>query len=446
MVRKAKQFRVRYPAMAAAGMAAALAQPRPRPGTARSAMQHRAFRIVWACTMASNVGTWMQNVALGALAYKMTQSAGFVALVGFVQLGPILVLATVGGVLADRFDRRKLLVITNTEQLLFSVVLGLIVLHGNPGRLPLLLVVLAIGVGNALSGPSFSSYLPRLVPREDLGGAVSLFSVQMNLSRVVGPAIGGVLLPTLGFSGIFFVNAATYLFAVAGVLSGPRSEVVRSTEAGLRRLFGGFAVARRDPLVRTVLLSISTFSFVCLPFIGLMPALAEKHLGVDVKSVPYGLLYACFGLGAAVGAMGVGAWFVDTPPERLLRRSLALFAVLLAVWALLRSPVPAYPVVLVLGAAYFTATTVLSTTLQRHLEDGVRGRVMALYMMGFGGVVPIGLLVFGNISEVTGLTPVLLVGAAGAVVLAALVRVRPDPVAGGLMTHASEPESEEVVL
>jgi len=388
----------------------------------------------------------MQNVALGALAYKMSLSAGFVALVGFMQLGPILVLASVGGVLADRFDRRKLLVITNTQQLVFSAVLGVVVMNGTPDRATLLLVVLAIGIGNALSGPSFASYLPRLVPREDLGGAVSLFSVQMNLSRVVGPAIGGVLLPTLGFAGIFYVNAATYLFAVVGVVKGPRCDVVRTAESGLERLFGGFVVARRDPLVRTVLLSVTLFSFVCLPFIGLMPALAEKNLGIDVKSVQYGLLYACFGLGAAIGAMGVGSWFVDVHPERLLRRSLGLFAALLGVWALLRSATPAYPVILVLGAAYFTCTTVLATTLQRHLDDAVRGRVLALYMMGFGGTVPLGLLLFGNISEITGLTPIILLGVAGAAVMALVVRLHPDPVPGGLMTSASEPESEEVSL
>jgi MFS family permease len=417
-----------------------------RPGTARSALQHRAFRTVWACTMASNVGTWMQNVALGALAYKMTRSESFLALIGFVQLGPILVLATVGGLLADRFDRRTLLVITNTEQMIFSVVLGLVVLHGTPPRLSLLLVVLAIGVGNALSGPSFSSYLPRLVPRADLGGAVSLFSVQMNLSRVIGPALGGLLLPSLGFSGIFFVNAATYLFAVAGVLTGPASKVAPTGEAGFKRLFGGFAVARRDPLVRSVLLSITAFSFVCLPFIGLIPALAEKNLGIDVKSVQYGLLYACFGLGAAIGAMGVGSWFVEVHPQRLLRRSLLLFAVLLGAWALLRAPVPAYAVVLVLGAAYFTTSTVLSTTLQRHLDDAVRGRVLALYMMGFGGTVPLGLLVFGNLSRVIGMTPVLLIGALGALVMTVVVRLDPDDVPGGLMSRAGEPESEEVSL
>jgi MFS family permease len=407
-------------------------------------MQHPAFRIVWACTMASNVGTWMQNVALGALAYKMTESAGFVALVGFMQLGPILVLASVGGLLADRFDRRKLLVITNTQQLVFSAVLGLVVLHGTPPKLSLLLVVLAIGIGNALSGPSFSSYLPRLVPREDLGGAVSLFSVQMNLSRVVGPALGGVLLPSVGFAGIFFINAATYLFAVLGVLRGPRCDVVPSDESGLRRLFGGFVVARRDPLVRNVLLAITTFSFVCLPFIGLMPALAEKNLGIDVKSVQYGLLYASFGLGAAIGAMGVGSWFVDIAPERLLRYSLGIFAVLLAAWSLLRLPAPAYVVVLVLGAAYFTSTTVLSTTLQRHLDDAVRGRVLALYMMGFGGTVPLGLLAFGNLSEITGLTPILLLGAAAAAAMAFLIRLHPSDVEGGLMTHASEANAEQV--
>jgi MFS family permease len=416
----------------------------PKPGTARSALQHRAFRLVWACTMASNIGTWMQNVALGAFAYKMSKSAGFVSTLYFAQLGPILVLASIGGVLADRFDRRKLLVITNTQQGLFSILLGLAVMADKPSKALVLGIVLVIGIGNALSGPSFSSYLPRLVPREDLGGAVSLFSVQMNLSRVIGPVIGGALLPTAGFAGIFFINAATYLFAVAGVLMGPKAEVENTGESLKQRLLGGFTVARRDPLVRTVLLSIAFFSFVSLPFISLMPAIAAKNLHLAVPGTGYSYLYGAFGLGAAFGAIGVGSWFVDIAPQRLLRGSFALFALLLGIWTLVDTALPGYPVILVLGAAYFTATTVLSTTLQRHLDDAVRGRVLALYMMGFGGVVPLGGLAFGNLADHIGLRPVMLIGVAGAVLLALVVRVKPDPVEGGLSSHFSEPQSEEV--
>ena len=256
---------------------------RVRPGTARSALRSRDFRVLWVATFSSNVGTWMQNVALGAFAYQLSHSAGFVALTGFAQLGPLLLLATVGGMLADAVDRRRLLVVTNLVQLVFSVLLALVAAASQPSKTLLLLVVLAIGVANALTGPPLASLLPNLVPRADLSGAIALQSVQMNLSRVVGPAIGGVLLPSIHASGVFVINAATYLFAVAGVLAiRPVAQRGGGDEQGLRRLLGGFAVARRDPLVRSVLSTIAAISFFCLPFIGLMPVVAAENMGMKV--------------------------------------------------------------------------------------------------------------------------------------------------------------------
>src|SRR3954451_4833804 len=152
-------------------------------GTARSALRSRDFRVLWISTFSSNVGTWMQNVALGAFAYQLSHSAGFVALTGFAQLGPLLLLATVGGMLGDAVDRRRLLVVINLVQLVFSLLLAVVAAASNPSRTLLLaslspvstpagpvlvLVVLAIEVPNALTGPPLASLLPNLVPRVDL--------------------------------------------------------------------------------------------------------------------------------------------------------------------------------------------------------------------------------------------------------------------------------------
>ena len=399
-------------------------QLQPRPGTARAALRSSQFRRLWFAVFSSNVGTWMQNVALGAYAYRISHSADFVALVGFAQLGPLLVLATVGGVLADMVDRRRLLVVTNLEQLVFSLVLAWVASTSHPDRGLLLAVVLAIGIGNALTGPPLASLLPNLVPRADLPGAISLQSVQMNLSRVIGPAIGGVLLPVIHASGVFAVNAVTYLFAVAGALavrSVPQSSS-QSVAVG-RRLLAGFAVAKRDPLVRTVLLTIAAISFFALPFIGLMPVVAAKNLGIDVTGVGYGLLDASFGLGAAFGAIAVGSFLVDQRPERVIPAGLLSFAAALAVFAALRVAWPAYPIVFLVGATYFATVTTLSTRLQEHLDDAVRGRVMALYMMCFGGTIPLGLLAGGLIATHSSVT-VVVVG--GAVVAAALSIALPN--------------------
>ncbi|MGN6472185.1 MAG: MFS transporter [Mycobacteriales bacterium] len=406
-------------------VAIAAADLRIRPGTARSALQSRDLRRLWLATFASNIGTWMQNVALGAFAYRLSHSASFVAYVGFAQLGPVLLLAPVGGLLADVVDRRNLLVLTNLEQLVFSAALAVVATAHHPSRVLLFVVVVAIGIGNALTGPPLSSLLPNLVPRVDLPGAVSLQSVQMNLSRVIGPAITGVLLPVIHASGVFAINAGTYLFAVAGALAiGPVPQPQSYADGGPRRLLGGVVVAREDPLIRTVLLTIAASSFFCLPFIGLMPAIGGKNLHLNVNGFEYGLMYASFGLGAACGAIAVGSVLAGRPRGPIIATSLALFGVALAGFGLLRNVNPAYPLVFAVGLFYFATVTSLSTRLQEHLDDAVRGRVMALYMMGFGGTVPVGLLVAGQIADATSVSAVVVAGGAVAVLLAAALRPR----------------------
>jgi predicted MFS family arabinose efflux permease len=271
-----------------------------------------------------------------------------------------------------------------------------------------------------------SSLMPNLVPRADLSGAIALQSVQMNLSRVIGPAIGGVLLPAIHASGVFAVNAGTYLFAVAGVLmvrGVPQPKP--SSDGGLRRLLGGVAVARHDPLVRSVLLTIASISFFCLPFIGLMPVIAARNLDLNVTGLAYGLLYACFGLGAASGAIAVGSVLIGFPRDRVIVMGLAAFGAALLTFGLIHTAAAAYPVVFLVGFFYFATVTTLSTKLQEHLDDAVRGRVMALYMMGFGGTVPVGLLAAGPVVDATSVGTVLVIGAVVAGVLA-VIAARPS--------------------
>ena len=411
-------------------------------GSARAALAQRPFRVVWLGSLASNVGTWMQNVALGAFAFKLTGSSGFVALLGFAQLGPLLALSIVGGLLADTIDRKWLLIGCQVQQMVLSAVLAVVVAQDDPSRTALFVCVLGLGIGNALNAPTLSAVLPQLVGKKDLPGAVSLQSVQLNLSRVVGPAIAGLILPFVKTSGIFAINAATYLFAIGSLMmvTIPRPYPTFG-EQGLRRLVGGFAVARRDQLVRRCLIGITSISFFCLPFIGLLPVIAGRNLDLDVEGTQYGVLFACFGLGAALGAIAVGTVLVHRSKAAAVRVGLLLFGITLGVFALLRHPLPAYPVLFFVGLFYFGTVTSLSTVLQSHLDESVRGRVMALWIMGFGGTVPIGLLVGGVLADRTSVTTVMLVGAVVCLVLAAVTDLRrgdqSDTTAGNTSTSGS---------
>jgi MFS family permease len=391
-----------------------------RRGTAGAALRHRDFRIVWGGTFMSNIGTWMQNVLLGQFAYNLTRDAGYVGLIYFAQLGPLLFLATVGGVLADVLDRRKLLIWMQLEQLVFSIVLAFLAAAPEPNRGAIFACVLAIGIGNALSGPALGAILPTLVPREDLPGAVSLQSVQMNLSRVIGPAIGAPLYAVLGVGVVFGLNASTYLFAIGALLLAHyhARNPVPVEESGLARLVSGFRIAWHDRLIRRIMITMTAFSFFSLTFVGLMPELADVNLGIGPKSVEYGFLYAVFGLGAALGAVTVGTFLASHSKALVARRALVIFAGLLTVFALLRDDVVAFPVIAVLGFFYFLVITSLSTVLQEHVDDRARGRIMALWIMSFGGMVPVGVLVAGAIVGFTTITMIVLAGAVVALLLA----------------------------
>lgn len=388
------------------------------PGTARAAFSHRTFRTVYLGAFASNIGTWMQNVVLGALAYSLTKSGVFVGAIIAAQLGPLLFLSPVGGIIADSYDRKKSLMILCIQQALFSLVLAMVTLPKHPNLTAMWVVVLIIGIGNALYAPIFSAVVPILVPRRDLSGAISLNSVQMNASRVIGPFIGAAIYSTQGPSWVFVLNAASFGFVILSLSRVTLPKPIASGTQGMHRLLEGARVARRDRVVGQCLIVIFTFSLLCLPFITQMPTIADTNLGIASKSTAYGVLYGCFGLGAVIGALSIGTVFASSSKPRLTRLGLLGFAVMILIFGTLHAALPAYLAIMVLGCVYFAVITSLSTVLQQDLDDRVRGKVMALWIMGFGGTVPFGGLAGGWVIEQFGITPLVGVSAAMAVGLA----------------------------
>jgi MFS family permease len=305
---------------------------------------------------------------------------------------------------------------------------ALVVLSPQPSHVLLVVMVLLVGCGSAMFGPAYAAILPGLVGKEDLQGAISLNSAQMNASRVIGPVIGGVLYSLIGPAWVFAGNAATYLFVVAALMMVTLPVVPHPPRATSRwrELTAGITVARHDRVVGRCLLTVFVFSLLALAFIGQMPVVAAHNLGINLsKSPDYGILYACFGVGALSGAISIGTVFAQTSKPMLVRACLIGYSICLVAFALERSPVPAYVNVAALGAFYFAFITALNTTLQARLAESVRGRVMALWMMGFGGTVGVGNLLIGPVVETVGITNVLLFGAGVALVLAWYADVRP---------------------
>ena len=277
-----------------------------RTGTARAALSHRTFRIVFLGAFASNIGTWMQNVVLGAYAYDLTHSSTFV---GRHHLRPArpdpASCPWSGGLLADKIDRKRFLIVLSLEQLVFSLGVALVVLSPHPSKVLLVVMVLGVGAGARCSGPPTRPILPGLVGKEDLPGAISLNSAQMNASRVIGPVIGGAA--RTRWSGRPGSSPATprptsSSSAALLIVTLPRVPQVPTQASRWRQLTAGITVARQDKVVGRCLVTVFVFSLLALAFIGQMPVVAAHNLGIDLsKSADYGILYACFGIGRPDG-------------------------------------------------------------------------------------------------------------------------------------------------
>lgn len=377
-------------------------------------------------TFTSNLGRWMQNVVLGLFAWQISGSPRFIGLVIGFQMLPLLVFGIIGGSMADSLNRRTLLITTQTWQAACTFWLAYEVADGDIGKARLLVIVGFLGIGQALFSPAFNTVLPTLVGRENLSAAISLNSLQINTSRVIGPVIGTWLAAHRSISDVFVVNGMSYLFIIGALLLATIAPLPKSQLSQWDRLFGGLKLARSRRQIGLPLAMMAIFALLCLPFIGQLPTLAELNLGLDLgvrgnpgpDTLSYGRLYAVFGVGAVAGAASSGTILLKRSKAKIIRRALAAFALSLVVLALARDLTLAYPTIFFVGLFYLIFTTSLSTYLQERIADEVRGRVMALWTLAFGGMVGLANLISGEIVERTSITLVTLCGAGVALFMA----------------------------
>ena len=243
----------------------------------------------------------------------------------------------VGGLLADKVDRKRFLILLSIEQLVFSLGVALVMLSAHPSHVLLVVMVLLSAPAAPCSARPTRRSCPGWWAGKTCPGAISLNSAQMNASRVIGPVIGGVLYSLIGPAWVFAGNAATYLFVVAALMMVTLPAVPQSpTQASRwRQLTAGITVARQDRVVGRCLVTVFVFSLLALAFIGQMPVVAAHNLGIDLsKSADYGILYACFGFGALAGAISIGTIFAHTSKPLLVRVCLLGYAVALCAFAL----------------------------------------------------------------------------------------------------------------
>ncbi len=390
------------------------------------AFRHRPFALLWSGAFVSNIGRWMEAVAVGVLVTEATDQATWTGLVAVAAFAPNALLSPIGGALADRFHRKQLLLAVMSVQFVLAALLTVLAAADAAAPGVVTLVVLAAGCAGALGFPAYQAILPDLVPGDDLPGAIALASAQWNLGRVVGPALAGLAISLGGFEWAFGINTLSYLAVLPVLAVLPIAPQERVSEGGLfTSIVDGFRFAWSEPGIRTVLIYASLALFLAAPFIGLIPAVAIKVF--DAGTGGTAALVTAQGLGAVLAGVAFGSVIAHLGTRRTMLAVLTLLPIALVLYALAPGIELAALAVFVVGAIYLGALSSFTTTAQVRSPQHYRGRVMSAIMMLLGALFPLGSLVQGAIGDRVGLRATT---AGGAVLLAISVfvlnRLRPD--------------------
>jgi MFS family permease len=399
---------------------------------------------VWSAALVSNIGSWVQTVAIGVLVTELTGQARWTGLVAAAAFLPIGLLSPVGGVMADRADRRRILLLTTLGEVVFAVLLA--VLSATGSMTPANLAVVAMGGGcmAAFGFPAYQAILPDLVSKDDLLGAISLSSAQWNLGRVVGPALAGVVLALGSYTFAFVVNALSFgavFVAIALVRLPPPRPDPDETGGIWRRIVTGARGGWAEPGCRAAILAIGVAALLLSPFIALIPAVAVKLFDAGERGTS--ILVTAQGVGAVTGALAMAPLARRFGRRRMLLANLAVLPGLLALYAVAPSLPLAAVALAGVGAGYIGILSGLATVVQLRAPSVLRARILSLYGVALGVVYPIGAVIQGALGDRLGLRRVTIGGAVVflAVVLAARA-IRPD-LATALDDPDERPPSDE---
>ena len=388
------------------------APPQAADSSAWAPLGQRAFRWLWICVLFSWVGTWMQTVGAQWLLVDEPNAAALVSLVQAVNTLPVMLLALPGGVLADSFDRRWLLITVQVYLFVVGILLAVLTAVGQMPPALLLAFTFALGAGGAVQLPTWQAMMPGLVPRTQLRAAARLDLVGVNLARSVGPALAGLVIAYLGgVPVVFALNAVSVVpFAVALLLwRRPQAESEGRRERFVPALRAGGRYIWHEPIVRRILLRAILFVVPAMALWALLPLIATQrlHLGAD----GFGALFGALGVGAILGAVVLGRVRHRLSTNRVLGAAGVLYAAVLAAIVVGPNFAAALATLVVAGLAWMAVTSTLAAELQLFLPAWVRARGLAVYAVTFTGSMTAGALLWGLVAEGVGLLATLLIAA-----------------------------------
>jgi MFS family permease len=399
----------------------------PRLGRTFKAFSYRDYRLLWAGAFTSSVGTWMQEVAQNWLIFTMTGSALLLGLDAFLGDFPFLAFSLLGGVLADRIDRRRILLTSQFIQLSSAFLLAGLIWQHQVQVWMILTLSFVVGVAQSFGGPAYQALVPTLVDKPDLGNAVALNAIQFNLARVIGPVLAGIAFYKLGPAACFGLNGLSFVAVIFALLSlrrgGPvgsrvQEDVWQSLKTGIR------TVRDAGPLRGIVGLAFAG-SFCSMPLLTLLPVMVKDVFHRDAKG--YSAMLAAFGIGAIAGALGVANFSHVRRKAIIAIATQMTFGALMAAFALSRNIVLSTAVLVVAGAALMVIFAMFMTLVQSNVEDHLRGRVVSIYSLAFRGAMPLGNLAAGFAASLSSAPAVLVADGVILFLLGAVVLLRHSP-------------------
>ncbi|MQA88983.1 MAG: MFS transporter [Gemmatimonas sp.] len=375
-----------------------------------SALRHRNFRLFYVGHLLSLGGTWLQITALGWLVLELTDSTFWLGVVNAGTSLPILLFSLYAGTIADRLDKRTILIVAQSVAFLQALGLAVLTHLDVIGIGWIIVLVLTLGTANAFEIPTRQSFFIELVGERDLTSAIALNSSAFNGTRMIGPAIAGALIAAVGVAACFYGNAISYLAVLGGLLAirRPRPERIPQTVSTWANIREGFSWIWHHRVARSIVLFVAAASVLVFPYTMLLPVFARDILVVGPEGM--GWLYSATGAGALLGGLTLASITERVPRGRLLVLSATAFTTLVTGFALSLS----FPVSLALlaaaGFAMILSTATANSLLQTLVPNGLRGRVMAVYVVMFLGMTPVGYLQAGAIARLFGARAALAAG------------------------------------
>lgn len=362
------------------------------------ALRNPNFRMFWGGNFLSNIGTWMQNIAQGWLVLSITGSAFWLGVVGFAGAIPFLIFTLFGGVVADRVNKRRLLLVTQSVMMLLAFALAALAWLKIITVWEVVVLAFLNGMAMAMNAPSYQALVPRLVPREDLTNAIALNSAQFNMSRILGPTLGGYAMALVGVAGNFFLNGLSFLAVLWALTRIRYPEPEASHYPGLiESLREGFQYVRGNRQMRVLLWLTAAASLLGIPFLTFIPYFAKIQLHSDETGL--GWLMAASGLGAVLGAVTVAALGRLRHRGRVVTGGgIVFFSAIIAV-CYSHSFLLSQCVLLFEGYSAILMISSFNVAIQHLASDQMRGRVMSIYATSFLGLPPLGSLLAGELSR-----------------------------------------------